>query len=340
MQKYLSFVGCLLLAGWAAAAVPKVIFDTDMYTDFDDVGALAVLHTLADAGECEILGTVTSVHGTAPAVGMIELINTFYGRGSLPLGAPRRTEACRGLGPDVDPDATKNGSYKIYADLVAAHPELKHTTSESVPDANETYRKLLAAAPDGSVTIVTVGFTTNLRRLLETKGDAASPLDGKALVARKVKAWYAMACKSPAGFEYNSGADGASSKIAFAAWPTPIYFSDFDYGVSVLCGKPAAALTDAVNPVRDVFKRALRDYGEAERGHPSWDEVTVLAAVRGWERYFGVAPGRFDIVDAAKGIDRWTADPNGRHFVLTEKTPKAEVGKIIDALIAHGPKKK
>ena len=43
-----------------ASAVPKVIFDTDMYTDFDDVGALAVLHALADAGECEILGTVVS----------------------------------------------------------------------------------------------------------------------------------------------------------------------------------------------------------------------------------------------------------------------------------------
>ena len=28
----------------------KVIFDTDMYTDYDDVGALAMLHALADAG--------------------------------------------------------------------------------------------------------------------------------------------------------------------------------------------------------------------------------------------------------------------------------------------------
>ena len=42
----------LVLAGAALFAdVPKIIFDTDMYTDFDDVGALAVLHTLADAGE-------------------------------------------------------------------------------------------------------------------------------------------------------------------------------------------------------------------------------------------------------------------------------------------------
>jgi hypothetical protein len=40
-----------VMAMWVAASEPvKVIFDTDMITDFDDVGALACLHALADAG--------------------------------------------------------------------------------------------------------------------------------------------------------------------------------------------------------------------------------------------------------------------------------------------------
>ncbi len=315
-----------------SAAGPKVIFDTDMYTDFDDVGAMAVLHALADAGECEILGTVVSTR-KSPSSGMVELINNFYGRGDLPIGAPRGI----GLGPDVDPGALKNGSYKIYADIVANNKALRFPTGDSVPDANEIYRRLLAAAPDASVTVITVGFTTNLRRLLETKADKYSPLDGKALVARKVKAWYAMACKFPDGFEYNSGADGASSKIAFADWPTPVYFLDFVYGVKVKCGVPVSKLTDAVNPVRDVFRRALHDYKEVEKGHPSWDEIAVLAAVRGWEKYFGVERGRFSIVDD-KGRNHWTADPKGSHFVLTEKTPRAEVGRIVDELMTRRPK--
>ena len=41
---------CLSACTLAAAPV-RVIFDTDMCGDYDDVGALAVLNALADAGE-------------------------------------------------------------------------------------------------------------------------------------------------------------------------------------------------------------------------------------------------------------------------------------------------
>ena len=66
----------------------KVVFDTDMLTDFDDVGALACLHALADAGECEILATVSSTRGNA-SVGAVEIINRYYGRADIPVGAPK-----------------------------------------------------------------------------------------------------------------------------------------------------------------------------------------------------------------------------------------------------------
>ena len=69
---------------WAADPV-RVIFDTDMITDFDDVGTLACLHALADAGEAEILATVTCTRGNA-SVGAVQLINSYYGRGDLPGG--------------------------------------------------------------------------------------------------------------------------------------------------------------------------------------------------------------------------------------------------------------
>ena len=69
MKHRIALVGSLLLSlafAWSSSAEPvKVIFDTDMITDFDDVGALACLHALADAGECEILATISSTRGNA-----------------------------------------------------------------------------------------------------------------------------------------------------------------------------------------------------------------------------------------------------------------------------------
>ena len=81
----------LLLSLLASAVLPlfaspvKVILDTDMLTDFDDVGALACLHALADAGECEILATVSCTRGNA-STAAIGVINGYYGRAELPVG--------------------------------------------------------------------------------------------------------------------------------------------------------------------------------------------------------------------------------------------------------------
>ena len=38
----------------------NIIYDTDMASDVDDVGALALLHALADIGEAEILAAMVS----------------------------------------------------------------------------------------------------------------------------------------------------------------------------------------------------------------------------------------------------------------------------------------
>jgi len=52
----------LALSVAAAAERPPVrlIFDTDIQGDADDVGTVAVLHALADSGEAEILATGVS----------------------------------------------------------------------------------------------------------------------------------------------------------------------------------------------------------------------------------------------------------------------------------------
>ena len=55
MKKLHILTGVAACAASLFAATPKIIFDTDMVEDYDDVGAMAVLHAMADAGKCEIL---------------------------------------------------------------------------------------------------------------------------------------------------------------------------------------------------------------------------------------------------------------------------------------------
>ena len=184
MKHRMALAGSLLLAlafAWSSSAEPvKVIFDTDMITDFDDVGALACLHALADAGECEILATISSTRGNA-SVGAVEVINHYYGRPDIPVGAPKGMGvmgAHPGAKTKVDPSAPlgeksgNDGGHYKYRKLLADYPGwYRYADSDDAPDANETYRRVLAAQPDGSVVICSVGFITNMRRLLETKPD-------------------------------------------------------------------------------------------------------------------------------------------------------------------------
>jgi len=366
-----------LIAGLVAAAAltlvaepVKVIFDTDMLTDFDDVGALACLHALADAGECEILATVSGTRGNA-SVAAIEVINAYYGRGDLPVGCTKdigivgdfaSTNGVKKTAAEIAEIMRKgnsgarmgwhDGGHYKYRKLAADYPHwVKHPDSDVAPDANAVYRKALAAAPDKSVVICSVGFLTNLRRLLETKGDDISPLDGKTLVAKKVRKWVAMACAYPNGGEYNSKMDCESSRIALEQWPTPVVFSDFQYGMDLFAGRAIAEMPSARNPVKDVFAGNIPSRADVARdsyrmlrncfgmgGRAAWDETAVLAAVRGETSYFNVHRGTYRMV-GNKGDDEWSPDAeHGRHLRITEKLSKDEVGKIIDELICRGPK--
>ena len=67
----------------------SVIFDTDMGPDYDDVGALTLLHAMADSGEVKILATVSS-NIYSNSVPCIDIINHYFGRPEIPLGAPRK----------------------------------------------------------------------------------------------------------------------------------------------------------------------------------------------------------------------------------------------------------
>ena len=144
--------------------------------------------------------------------------------------------------------------------------------------------------------------------------------------------------------------DAESSRIALENWPTPIVFSDFQYGRDCFAGRAIAeSPADGRNPVRDVFADNIPSREEIRSdsakwlqrlfgmgGRAAWDETAVLVAVRGTEPYFNVERGTYRMV-GTDGANEWAPDAeSGPHLRITEKLPKAEVGRIIDELICRG----
>jgi inosine-uridine nucleoside N-ribohydrolase len=178
----------LLAAVELPAALPaRIIFDTDIGGDVDDAGALALLHALADRGEAQILGVLISKKNewAGPCV---DVINTWYGRPDLPIGYQRGCQ--HGYHNLKDPDVDTTATYGEAVSKAFPHRLKK---SSDAPDAGLLCRRLLAAQPDHSVTIVSVGLLCNLRDLLDSRPDKYSKLDGEALV--NGSAW---AASSPA----------------------------------------------------------------------------------------------------------------------------------------------
>jgi len=300
-----------------------VIFDTDMGPDYDDVGALTLLHAFADNGEADILAVVSSNRYTN-SVPCIEIINHYFGRPDIPLGAPRH-------GVDmIDPRYTR-----IYWPEILPLLYLHETKrAEDAPDAVSVYRQILNNQPDTSVHIITVGFLTNLAALLQSKPDMYSDLDGTALVKKKVKRLISMAGAFPQGREFNVCTDSTASVIVFEQWPTSILLSGFEIGEGILTGKRLIASDITNSPVKDVFSMGMTI---DVNGRSSWDQTATLVGVRGCRNYFGTVKGR--ILVSPNGDNTWEDDPDGTHEHLVWKMPKEDITRIIEDLMMHQPKK-
>jgi pyrimidine-specific ribonucleoside hydrolase len=221
-----------------------VIFDTDMATDYDDIGAITMLHYYADHGQAKILATIANTKYPRVAA-VLSVMNTYFNRPDIPIGVP--------TGPaSVEPDAQK------WSDtLVAKYPH-KIKSNDQAMDAVKLYRKVLASQPDNSVTIISVGFFVNLANLMQSPPDEYSPLTGQQLVDKKVLRLVAMAGKFPSGWEYNLDTFAAASIYVFNHWKKPILFSGFEIGEKIHTGIPLIHNDKIKNdPTKDVFRISI-----------------------------------------------------------------------------------
>ncbi len=281
----------------------KVIFETDFTFDVDDVGALAILHAMADNGEAEILA-ISYNEAQENAAQALDAINTWYGRGDIPIGLYDKSLEL----PDYN--------HSWYIDELAG---VAHDINDNTVDTSlNMYKQVLAQQPDNSVTIISVGFLNNLYDLLQDDPD---------LVARKVNKLVLMGGVKNDEFNFVRHNLVSQSQYVIENWPGLVVISQ--EGVNILTGS-ALKETPAGNPVREAYYKWFFDSFE---DRASWDQVAVLYGVRGPNIYFDeVSSGTGRLLNGYA----WHMQPGYRTY-LTHRLSNSQMAPIIEELMIQAP---
>jgi len=202
-------------------------------------------------------------------------------------------------------------------------------TPEQIENPVTLYRRTLAAQPDHSVTVLSLGFATELAKLLDSPADGISPLTGRELVARKVKVLSIMAGSygGKQRAEFNVVNDIPAMRKLFAEWDTPIVQNPFELGKQVMY--PGAAIESdfgwtKLHPVVEGYK----NYHKMPYDRASWDLLSVVWLFH--PEYFTESePGTVTVDD--KGFTNFSPHPDGRHRWLTA-TPE-QLAQLRDCIV-------
>jgi purine nucleosidase len=283
------------------------------------------LHALQSRGQCELLA-VTITKPDELAGPFVDAINTFYGRPGLPIGYTR--------------SGLKNDPSKFLSlaetkdDGKLRYPHRLQRSSDA-PSATDLLRKVLSQQPDRSVTLVQVGYFSNLAALLDTAGDQFSAQNGTDLIKAKVKLLSVMAGAFRAigenqhYLEYNVTQDLAAARKLAANWPTPIVWSGFEIGIAV--PYPAISiLRDFSYVPHHPAAEAYCLYNPPPHERPTWDLTAVLQGVFSDRGYFSVSESGTVTVEQ-DGYTRFVSAPNGRDRFLVLNHDQAP--RVREALV-------
>jgi inosine-uridine nucleoside N-ribohydrolase len=309
----------LLVVFWSqrvkAEDVRNIILDTDISSDVDDVGAVAVLNALADQGKAQILAMMVS-SGDPWSGPCLDALNTSFGRPDIPIGVIKNAAVTH---------------VSKYTKFIANHYQNNLLLNGDAQEAFKLYRKILADQPDGSVIVVSVGYLSNLARLLKSRPDEYSSLDGKNLVLKKVKTLICMGGQFPSGREWNFYQDVKATNHVINHWPTQITFCGFEIGNQILTGK---VLRDA--PENHPLRVAYLLYNNITN-RQSWDQAAVLLAVYSSGekyKYWDISTKGKVIIDSI-GKNTWNNEEKGQHNYMIWNNKTRQLAHIIDTLMLY-----
>ncbi len=305
----------------------KIIFDTDLGGDADDLGALVMLNNFVDKKECELLAVMcwtTEKYG----VSAIDAVNRFYKHPNIPIGI-RKGDTYYEPWNYSKPIADKFSFIR---------------TPENTPDATILYRQILAKSKNKSIVIVAVGPLKNIEMLLKSPADSISPYTGRQLVNKKVKEFVIMGGQFPEGkseWNFNGNMPGVT-KYVINTISLPIIFSGYEIGEAIKTGEVFNEI-DQNTPLYVGFRHFsefapwMKNQYKPGRisNNATFDHTAVLYAVRGgiglyWDKVTG---GK--CVPDETGGNTWIADKKSKHSYLVLKMDKIKIAKEIEAFMLN-----
>ncbi|KAF8530203.1 inosine-uridine preferring nucleoside hydrolase-domain-containing protein [Hysterangium stoloniferum] len=265
----------------------------------------------------------------------MDAINTWYCHPDIPFGQNQpvtNITAEPGTNPIEDPVYVKT-----LADPSRFPEDIHDGSNKTIHRPVELYHSLLSNAKDQSVTILAIGFMSNLAAFYSSPG-------GRELISKKVKELVVQGGDfgprgpdgGPNGANYNLGNDLTAAKV-LQTWPSPVTFLGVEVGGAVLTGKILQE-TPVDNPVRVAYE--IYNNG-TDVENKSWDLVTAYFAVLGLEegslRYGnGDRGGRIEIYPNGTAAWNYSASvpfTRRQHFLDFRET-NVTVARKIDALLA------
>ncbi len=290
----------------------KIILDTDLGGDCDDVGALAVLDGLVKAGKAELLAVTYCIGNPWGGYFTRHMLDT-RGYKSVPLGVLK------------EPDFMATPFYEKYSRAYCEAFGVAKTDNE---DAVRVLRRTLAN--NGGVrdiTLVAIGPLRNIANLLASQADDISPLSGKELIAQNVCLFATMLGRfdAPDTVEWNVEMDIPSAVTAIGEMPVPTLFCPFECGASIFTGANNVTLPEDHHVRFSYYK--FSDGNSPLR--QSWDPITVYVSVIDDTPLYTWRKTHVSINEKGCCIE----DGGTGMYVLTQKGTNEEIVAVLDALM-------
>ena len=307
--------------------VPLIILDTDIGSSTDDLFALEMLYRYEDEGRCRLLGVMVDREGEQNAA-FADVMNTYFGHADTPIGL---------VGDGIkEPKVWIDYAHVADTKDGEGQPMFSRSIADysSLPDGWQLYRRLLAAQPDHSVSIVSVGFVTCLAQLLASGADEYSSLSGVELVRLKVKSIYLQGGVFGEAVEpdFNFAQGITFAKTFFQNWPQEVdmVFSPMEAGQDVEY-TPEQIIADVswtdAHPIKQVYMQC-----DCNTGQRMWDVMPVVQAVEGAALFSLSGRGTVRLTDKAETIFTPSATGNCRYQLLgTEEWAAQMLEKIRKA---------